>query len=81
MRWFVSPDLSAGTRIQLSTVIGAEMLTPKVLDLLSRAMQSLKEQPASPHQVDSGICPELQQCANNTAQCPRLEYCGVHRPD
>ena len=76
--WILSPDLPPGIRLQLSTVIEAEQLTPEVFELLGKAMMELQTSEQTEEAVAARrvTCPKLRSCDNYVGGCPYLNKCG-----
>jgi hypothetical protein len=66
--------LPAGARLQLSSVIDAERLTPEVFELLAKFMKELQQIEKGTPPVDP--CPNLTGCQTYNKPCSALESCG-----
>lgn len=71
--WLISPDLTDEVRLQISSLIEAEEMTPEVLELLAKFMKKLQRLDKAP---PTDPCPKLEICQAYTKSCTVLTYCG-----
>jgi hypothetical protein len=71
--WLISPDLTEGARLQVSSLIEAEELTPEVLELLAKFMKKLRRLDKAP---PTDPCPKLETCQTYSKPCTVLTSCG-----
>ena len=72
--WLIAPELSPGARVQISSVLEAEQLTPQVLELLAKFMKELQQIERGAPPVEP--CPVLNDCKDYHHPCPNLTWCG-----
>lgn len=75
-QWLISPQLPQGARLQLSSILDADRLSPEVLELLAKFTKDLQdiERKAPVPPVDP--CPKLETCQDYHKTCTVLTYCG-----
>jgi len=74
--WLISPELTPGARLQLSSLIEAERLTPEVLELLAKFTKELEQiEKGTPPAPDP--CPKLDSCQDYHKPCTVLTWCGT----
>ncbi|MFI5015216.1 MAG: hypothetical protein ACHQAY_23010 [Hyphomicrobiales bacterium] len=74
-QWLISPQLPAGARLQLSSILDAERLSPEVLELLAKFTKDLQQLEKDKPPTDP--CPKLEQCQDYHKPCTVLTYCGT----
>jgi hypothetical protein len=72
--WLLSPSLPPGARLQISSLIEAEQLTPEVLELLAKFMKDLQQIEKKPA---PDPCPKLEVCEVHKGPCSALTSCGT----
>jgi hypothetical protein len=72
--WLISPSLTPGASLQISSLLEVEQLTPEVLELLAKFTRKLQaiEKPAPPPPP----CPKLGSCGVFNKPCPELTFCS-----
>jgi len=74
--WLISPELPAGARPQLNSILDSDQLTPEVLGLLSKFLKEVQElERRAPAAADP--CPKLDTCQDYHKPCTVLTYCGT----
>ena len=76
--WLLSPNLPPGARLQISSLIEAERLTPEVLELLAKFMKDLQKIERQQARIDP--CPKLDVCEVHKGPCSVLTSCGTYTP-
>jgi hypothetical protein len=79
MRWLLPPNLLPGTRLQLTSLIKADSVTPEVLDALTKFMMELQSS-SQVEDSDGGSCAVLVSCGNFSGGCTGLASCGAYAP-
>ncbi|MFI5015217.1 MAG: hypothetical protein ACHQAY_23015 [Hyphomicrobiales bacterium] len=76
--WLIAPNLAPGARLQISSLLEAEELTPEVLELLAKFTRKLQAiERAAPA---AEPCPKLDHCDIYAKPCPELTFCGQFSP-
>ena len=78
--WLLSPDLPQATRLQISSVIEAEQLTPDVMQLLGSAMAEMQKAATAASAIPKDGCGRLRSCGSFRGGCPNLNHCGTYAP-
>jgi hypothetical protein len=73
-QWLISPQLPTGARLQLSSILDAERLSPEVLELLAKFTKDLHQLERDTPPIDP--CPKLETCQDYHKTCTILTYCG-----
>ena len=73
--WLLSPSLPPGARLQISSLMEAEQLTPEVLELLAKFMKDLQQIEKEKPPTDP--CPKLETCETHKGSCSVLTSCGT----